>query len=256
MSEQTTLDNDVHEPWRAESLRLTCFPAPSAEINGADWWRDLVGEEPENRLVRHKEGFRQDTGNIGKAQLVLGIQPTRIDWLLSPVGEDQEDRSLGSFQDSLTLFSNLMIRWLASAPTTNRLALGSILAIPVNDRVQGYEQIAQFLPNIKIDPVGSSDFLYQINRPRTSQTGIKNLIINRLSKWSVGRSGVLQVLISLNRQQQDKFISTPESFGCRLELDINTYQDFGHQLPYEQLETIFKELITLSQEISTKGDIP
>src|SRR5436190_1193852 len=70
------------------------------------------------------------------------------------------------------------------APIT-RLAFGAVLAQPTEDRHSGYVQIAKYLPSIRLDVDGSSDFLFQINRPRPSRVGIENLLINRLARWSV-----------------------------------------------------------------------
>jgi hypothetical protein len=49
---------------------------------------------------------------------------------------------------------------------------------------------------------------------------------------------------------------TSEIYACRLELDINTPQSFQNELPYDQLNNIFQELVDLGREIATEGDIP
>jgi hypothetical protein len=43
---------------------------------------------------------------------------------------------------------------------------------------------------------------------------------------------------------------------CRLELDINTAEDFVGELPHEPLPDLFQELTKLGLEIATQGDIP
>ena len=52
-------------------------------------------------------------------------------------------------------------------------------------RELGYRELGRFLPAVRLDE-DSSDFSYQINRPRRS-TVIPELSVNRLSKWSVGK---------------------------------------------------------------------
>jgi len=134
----------------------------------------------------------------------------------------------------------LMLRWLAGCPPLQRLAFGAVLTRPVDDLLTGYRQISDYLPFVQLDPESSSDFSYQINRPRNS-TVISGLRINRFSRWSVARV----------------FASTFDTqIGCRVELDINTAQEFQGELPQEKLPVIIQELVDLGKEIAENGDIP
>lgn len=237
--------------WQAESLRVTCFPSSATEFNAANWWQDVVGEQPENTIVRARDGFRQDEGNFNGRKVVLGIQPIRIDWLMKSKGEEGE-LTISSFQDSLDTFLELMSHWFKISPPLRRLAFGVILASPVDDRKSGYELIANYLPNVKIDPVGSSDFLYQINRLRNSQL-VSDLEINRLSKWSVVKQGLARV--DLLPEARVSLFPSSDTFSCRLELDINTSADYKNDLPVDTLTNVFLELVDLAKEIALKGDI-
>ena len=124
---------------------------------------------------------------------------------------------------------------------------------PVKDLHTGYIEISKYLPDVKFISEGSSDFLFQISRPRVSISGIKGLRINRLTKWSVASINALQFSLS---SPPLKYREGLKSFACRLELDINTAQDFKGELNREQLPQIFKELVEIGKEISIKGDIP
>jgi hypothetical protein len=178
----------------------------------------------------------------------------RIDWLAIP--DDPQDKLwIGPFQNSLDSFLELMARWFKITPPTKRLAFGTVLNFPVEDRRSGYNLIAKYLPHITLDPEGSSDFLYQINRPRESKTGIPGLRLNRLTKWSVARRGIGQIELSVNEPRASYF-PTSESYTCRLELDINTIPDYQGDLPSDQLYSIFQEMVDLGKEIVIKGDIP
>lgn len=239
--------------WQVESLRTTCFPASATEFNASTWWQDVIGEQPENTVVRARAGFRQDEGHVNGRNVVLGIQPIRIDWLMRSNGEEGE-LTIGSFQDGLDSFLDLMSRWFKISPPLKRLAFGAILALPVDDRKSGYELIANYLPNVKLDPIGSSDFLYQINRTRKSQLDIPELEINRLSKWSIAKRGLVRV--DLLPEARVSLFPSSDTFSCRLELDINTSADYKNDLPVDKLTNVFPELVELAKEIALKGDIP
>lgn len=250
--------NSVDRPdlgaWQAESLRTTSFPSSNMEFNVSDWWQDLVGEEPENRNLRPKERFQRDEGRFDGFKLTLGNRPIRIDWVASP-SDVRDEFWIGPFQDSLEPFLELMSRWFRISPPIRRLAFGAVLMQPVDDLRTGYELIAKYLPNITLDPDGSSDFSYQINRRRDSLTGIEGLRINRLSKWSVAKRGTTRIALS-PKEARASFFPTSETYACRLELDINTTPDYQADLPHDQLAAIFQELVDLGKEIAIEGDIP
>ena len=126
--------------------------------------------------------------------------------------------------------------------------------MPVDNRKSGYELIANYLPNVKLDPIGSSDFLYQINRTRNSQLGISDLEINRLSKWSVVKRGLAR--IDILPEARVSLFPSSETFSCRLELDVNTSGDYKNDIPSEKLADVFHELVDFAKEIALKGDIP
>jgi hypothetical protein len=260
MSRQTIADNSSLTVWQTETLRLTAFPSPSARIVNPTWWADIVGEPPESKISRPKEGIYQEEGPFAQGKLVVSVQPTRVDWLftsiIDPKREDMNVPIIGTFSEALDRFFSLMLRWFEfdTCPPVQRLAFGAILLQSVEDRQDGYRRIAEYLPSIRLDPDGSSDFAYQINRPRNSTSGITGLRINRLSKWSVASWRSTQ--ISLGSAAPMGYFLGPEYFACRLELDINTSQDFQGELPREQLPRIFQELADLGKEIAIKGDIP
>ncbi len=106
--------------------------------------------------------------------------------------------------------------------------------------------------DVVIDPDGSSDLFYQINRPRPSATPIEGLRINRLTKWSVQIAQRLTVTLG-----PDGVVARTigEEQACRLELDINTAPTFSGMLPVEHLEQLLREMIDLGREIAQQGDV-
>ncbi len=163
-------------PWQelqTELIRLTAFLGPKERVSEPTWWRDLVGAEPATRVLRPILGSLRETGPLGQPGLVLNVQQNRVDWFLIPKTEEgapPETRWAGPVGETLEFFDNLMVRWLAGCPPLVRLALGVTVHELMHDRVSAYRRLAEYLPSVVIDPENSSDFAYQINRPRQSST--------------------------------------------------------------------------------------
>jgi hypothetical protein len=253
MAEGSKLVRHPLNDWQVEALRLTAFTR-QPQLEGADWWEQLVGASPDQRSSRPRKGEWQDIGVYERGKLILTVQPLRIDWKYTVEPIPEEERAvLGAFTESVTNFAEIMQRWLQLSPPLKRLAFGCVILMPMPDLKSAYETLSAYLHNIKLDPDGSSDFLYQINRKRDSRTNIKGLTINRLSKWSV--SSLSAVQISLGAEPQ--VVATgSKNFACRVELDINTVPEFSSELQREQWVDIFQELVELTKEIAEAGDIP
>ena len=257
MSEISVLDPSA---WEVNTLRLTAFPDPVFEFDHSSWWTDVAREPADTRVIEPKKAKHRDEGPVEDGKLVLEVQRGRIDWLFhAPEPDPEMDRipSMGELPQVLETFCELMSRWFEvnECPTVTRLAFGTVLLYPVDDRETGYRQLAPYLPSVRLDPAGSSDFSYQINRSRDSISGIAGLRINRLSRWSVSRFGRISLLL---RPTVAELRSVPvqDHFACRLELDINTCVDYYKALGQEQLPRVFQELVDLGREIVANGDIP
>lgn len=243
--------------WQADRLRLSAFPAPPGDVQPGTWWEDLLGERPDRQVNEPKRGTSLTEGPYGSGRLVLSVQPLRVDWVYSASEQDDVPEhvgvSLGPYGEALDTFARLMNRWLPMAPPLQRLAVGAVLRQPVPDRRTGYEKLQSFLPSVKLDSEHSSDFFYQINRPRPSRSNLPGLVINRLSKWSVGAKQLGTLSLT---PQRTSYRVAQEVFGCVLELDINTSPDFPGVLPGQLLGAIVGELIDISIEITQHGDRP
>lgn len=123
----------------------------------------------------------------------------------------------------------------------------------MESKVAGYQQLAAYLPFVQLDPHNSSDFLYQINRPRTAES-VPGLILNRLSRWSVTAQQELGIGIPLNPSQPMHTMIGREAYACRLELDINTDAKRTESLPHDSLGQLFMELVRLGKVIVSTGD--
>ncbi|MCH9035848.1 MAG: hypothetical protein IH860_00825 [Chloroflexi bacterium] len=257
---QGTLKSERPGSWDAELLRLTTFLRSEPDISESErWWEKVVGGRPDETVSRPGLGQLRQTGKLVGKLLAISVNLARVDWVLqaplpNPTEPPEEPSPLGPFPDVLKPFEDVVNSWLEKCPAVARLAFGAVLVLPVKDHLSGYRRLAQFLPDLKIDADGSSDLLYQINRPRKSGTDISGLIINRLSKWSVSRGTLLR--ISLEPGATSTISRGTFRFACRAELDINTAADFDGDFSRESLPFVFDELTRLGKEISVKGDIP
>jgi hypothetical protein len=259
MGEQSSSSRPLITAWQATTLRLTAFPDPSAKVTASTWWTDVLGGAPETSISKPRQGGEQQEGPLKGGKLILRIQPLRIDWVFSK-GDIRDPNAetfptLGSFPDALETFLPVMLRWfeVESCPPSRRLAFGAVLLQPAEDPKTGFQKIAPYLPAVHLDPEGSTDFSYQINRRRNSISGIASLEINRLSKWSV--VSWQSVILAVSPAQMGYF-PEGERYACQLDLDINTAPDFKDELPRKQMSVIFRELVALGKEIATDGDIP
>ncbi len=240
--------------WECENLRLTAFPVHGTQSGDIDWWTELTGDSPETETNQPKRGIWVQEGSYASGHLILRVHPVRIDWVFAAEKVEPEELGdvpqIGPFSEVSKMFTQLLSRWLESdaCPPVRRLAFGAILVDPAEDRVDGYRKMNGYLPSVELDVEGSSDFLYQINRQRQSETA-PDLLLNRLTKWSIAAWR----LATLARGT-DKPVT--ERYYCRLELDLSTAVDFEGELLRAQLSSIFAELVELSKEIADKGDVP
>lgn len=238
--------------WRMLSARLTVFVAPDTQVP-ATLWRDIVGEEPENSIFTRAVATKNDSGAFGDGTLNLQVQPMRIDWLheASNVRPDGGmPPALGPFPAAAEPLLELGRRWLRSTwfPSTQRIALGFILISETPSRETGYEELRALIDAV---PKGAdaTDFHYQVNRPRASRAGLDNLKVNRLSRWSVGAYQRVVVVGGATNP-----VVGPLQTHLRLELDINTAQDFEGLIPRDRIERVIDDLFEGANEIYKGGD--
>ena len=243
--------------WQTQLVRLTAFPTAAAELQELNWWKELIGNHPEVRESRPSKGELRESGPFDEGKLLLQVQPLRVDWHFMKSDEEESDLlipSIGSFVEVADKFIKLMLAWLG--PTTvlplQRIAFGAVLLQPVESHVLGYEALQKYLHSVKLS-VDSTDFVYQINRPRSSHIGsLPDRKLNRLSKWSC--AAFQRARYQLGPEGARSVIGQKE-YACRLELDINTSQEFKAELPSSVFSALLPELFTLAKEIAEKGDI-
>lgn len=234
--------------WEVELLRLTAFPQPDFEPD-KDWWAKIVGEQPDNEKSQPKRGIRQYDGDFENGRLILALQPNRIDWVYRAVESPEQTRQiLGIFPEQVQIFQDMIEGWfhLDNCPSLDRLAFGAILHQPVENTNSGYKLLTNRYLRFDADLDDSSDFFYQINRRQQSEV-IKNLKINRLMKWSVSKWQAVMVA-PVTR-------TLPAEYSVRLELDINSLQEYQESIQVEEARLLFDEFVSLGKEIAIHGDI-
>jgi hypothetical protein len=241
--------------WSVEQLRLTAFPMPGATTRVAAWWDSVTGVPPDE--TTSKRNSTVISGPFGPGKLILGLEADRIDWLVLPPDIDlevlePEFPNAGPFVETLGTFSGVAENWLGrdDLPDLGRLAFGAVLKHTEDDLRCGYVRIHDYVP-IQVDPEASSDFLFQINLPIASRTGIAGLQINRLSKWSVSAFRSFAVKVPGLAGIPQSTVQDP-LYAFRLELDINTAPGI-EGLPRQHLIDVYRELVQFGREIAADG---
>ena len=243
----------VDDGWRVESLRLTAFPVPQSTPDAERWWRELLGPESPNQVVRKpKTGDVQVEGTFKDSLLVMQAQVMRFE-LRQVLDAPQLPNAATPechYDDARPAFRDLALKWLGldTCPALLRLAFGAVLTKPAENLEAGYDALRLYLPSVKLTP-DSSDFLYQINRRRSSTT-VRELSINRLSRWSVQQSQELLL------RDDGRVVRQSVKLTCRAELDVNSSLERTDALPREELPNLFDELVNLTNELSIRGDVP
>jgi len=239
--------------WRVSQLRITTFPYGKGEFeyNPGTWWKAVAGEDPVSVQVNPRTNTSEETGPYLGGTLVFRIDPNRLECRLDALEDPDSPLELGPADSVVPKFVELIGRWLGTdqLPPLARIAFGAILLHSVATVEEGYGYLAGLLPELRIDPTGSSDLIYRINRPRASQM-VDGLRVNRVSHWSVLGFRRLAVGPSLQTHVE------PADLATRLVLDVNTAPDFADALPPRSYPTVVDELIALSAEIAVRGDVP
>ena len=201
--------------WFVESFRFTVFVSGIPDLDG-HWWASVTGEEPSLRNANPRQGLLQEEGPVGAVKLSIAAQPFRLDCVFS-VRDDQssagtEFSHLAHPIDALPSFRSTVAKLvsLEKLLPINRVAFGLILLAPVSDHGSGYALLSEYL-SFKLDGASSSEFLYQINRPREVQIGGKPTKVNRLSKWAVAQLKML----AMQRGPENQTVQTAGHIAAR-----------------------------------------
>ena len=246
--------------WYTEELRLSVFLIDAIEPAGAHFWEPLLGNAPEEVYNRPREPRVREEGPFLNGRLRVEVSVNRVDWTLLPAPGIDHHRGLppvvGSYEALEKDFRVLMLKWLADCPSLHRLGYGSELLLPAGSLPDAYGKLNGLLRGVDVEPENTQDFLYRINRRRTSSCGVEGLEINRISTWSAVQIIETFVDVSGAGERPPKVTRRPDPEGiCRLEFDINTIPEFDRALDKDVVPKIFDELVDAGNEIAAKGDV-
>ena len=243
----------VPAEWQTESLRLTVFPVDPSDATKAQHWQPLISTPAEAVQRPHQTQQVIEEGPWNSARLQVVGQPGQVHWrTFSPTASSGGPTLLGPLADAVSPFRTLMTRWLTQVSfPVNRIAFGANVLLSVSSLPLACRSLDGMLPTVKIDPNGTRDFMYRINRRRESVHD-SSLQINRLATWSVMQFIGLEVVIGAEGGPAPREL--PEKHFCRLELDVNTVPP--RELCQKELSATFDELIDAAIEIAEQGDVP
>jgi hypothetical protein len=242
------------DAWQVTEIKLLAFPlAPQAGVE-QNWWSDLTGLDCTSTRKRLE---RIDKGPLQGRDFTLSIDALKVVWSADflPDPESTPTLMIGAFAEVKEWFSQLMLRWLTdSCPPVKRLAFAAKVVFPTSSREAAYETLRTCLPHIPIDPA-TREFLYRINRPRASSSGVNDLRINRLVTWSAVRL-MMQWRRPLWDTASSEAISQESVDGCFVQLDINSSEERADAIPHDSLPALWNELAQFGAELVEHGDVP
>ena len=246
--------------WYAEELRLSVFLIDAIDPARVHFWEPLLGNAPDEVYNRPREQRVREEGPFLNGRLRVEVSINRVDWRLLPAPGIDHHRDLppvvGSYEVLERDFRALMLKWLADCPSLHRLGYGSELLLPAGSLPDAYGKLGGLLRGVEVEPENTHDFLYRINRRRTSSCDVEGLEINRISTWSAVQIIETFVDISGDGERPPKVTRRPNPGGiCRLEFDINTIPEFDQVLEKDVVSEIFNELVDAGNEIAAKGDV-
>lgn len=245
------------DAWNVESVRVTVFRKNPPPGSVAAQWEAVAGAPPETVTSSPREGADGAEGPFASGRLVIGNQ--RLDrndifYYAHPDDIASGGPLLGACTTVLNDFIPAAKAWLAGLGViVSRLAFGLVLRQRAQSKEEAYRLLGRYLHFLHLDPSGSSNLSYQINRTRGSRHG--NWYINRLSKWGSVRLGAT----TLSHGDDSGPVASGSAYlgsFARVELDINTQPDRVLDLEREAAVAELDEEMELAVEILRRGDVP
>ncbi len=234
------------------NLRFTAFVSemPFPE-NGGELFQDFFGFTHDDETCRKREFMSEFSSGKGGVLYQATISGPKVDFTVSPgisPGEVPDAMpSLPLEGDFETMFRDAAKRLVVETPKFVRLAVGAHFILPSAGKEAGYAAMQTFLPTVKIDPSGSSDFQYRINRRKDLQMSGKLVPINRLVTW-----GCLGFKLIMGTAAGVAHVGDAVSAMTDVNTDPNI--DVASLTPTEQA-TIIETLFSSSRELAEKGDV-
>jgi hypothetical protein len=231
-------------PWLTLGVRLSVFPVTPQEAP-ADLWEQVVGVAPETDQNQPRQHLRVQTGPWRGGVMQLTVSSDRFVWLAGPSAtpEGFPDVENWSVESVLPEFIGVITQpWLNSVDFgIKRVGFGLHSLLSAQDMVSAYRLLEELVPSVKIEPEETTEFFYQINRPKLSR--VLNVRLNRLMKWSVLFFRRTELQFTPERAQT---VPVFERRYASLDNDVNTPAENLEPLDNGQLGAIYDELVELA----------
>lgn len=218
------MSNLRNEPWFAESFRLTVFSDQVIDNHAEEWWRTLAPDgQIQDINQRIKERIIVVTGELNNYRFDVQVQVNRIDFFVytgSPLVADAEVAFLGKLDDCLPAFTSMMKMWFekfANDLSINRIALGGVLRLPVENKANPYEKLSRILPFVQFDK-DWKDFKFQLNRPEVFSFRDVNIDVNVILSYGVD----IVRAVTIDTQNGNVVTETVDDYLTTVGFDINT----------------------------------
>ena len=243
-------------PWLVQAVRLSLFVTPEAQAFEAPAWQTLTDAAPAHQATT-RGVITVEEGPFGPGRLQLQAQrapPPRIDLVLGPAPPPETSAVtlpvLGSFADAVAAVRLPAERLLQSGIATARIAFGVMHVQSARDWADAARIIQGTLGPTRLDIVNAQDFLYRVNRRRTSNV-VPGLPMNRLASWSC----VVWQEMLINVASGQSGGGSPARFSATLETDFSTDEGRREPIGTQHLLALLAELQRLTLEVANQGDI-
>ncbi len=238
--------------WSWDLLRATLFTAAQfSDQQQLELWIKFAGCDPDQDNFQRREGMRTLSAKLpNKEQSCnLTFQPTRIDFTLAPTQANPQSDTI----EDIKAFGSQIASLVSDTDIScSRLALGVVAGSSVASKIEGYQKLLALVPSLKFDPEGNiSDLIFQFNRYFHSKS-IPGLVLNRLMTWNVLRSILMQLPMVAGGVLRP--IGEPLGFSLRLDLDLNTPQEFQGDITGVDVKRLFDEMTNTTILTLAKGE--
>jgi len=234
--------NQYSEDWLPYQLRFSLIgleegvvPPDLNEIYGVDIQSTSISGP--------KKDVRQ-MGVYGAGMLSMNRTQSRVDFVWESLPPLKGLVPLGEIPQAAPMLLD-PIRELIAKHSWARVAFGSACGVEVNDRISGYKQLDERIREVSVDPDGSTDFLYQINKPLAVEVSGKALTINRFQRWSVSR--IRFSVVEMEGAEGE--VEVPELMVAQVVFDFNTPSNVESRLSGEEALVVLDRAVSEAQSI-------